>query len=119
MHIYVCIQYKGIHTHTRARAHTHTHTHTHTHMLCCAESLQLCPTLCHHMDYSFSGSSVGFFRQELSSRALLDPGIKLVVPAPPALQVDSLPQSHQGMCVILLPYAIQFVKQEKSDANHF
>ena len=90
-------------------------------MICCAKSLQLCPTV---PPYGLQPFRLLCLWHSLGKNTavgchLLDPGIKLAVPAPPALQVDSLPQSQQGMCVILLPYIIQFVKQEKSDANHF
>ena len=109
---------RNTHTHTHACARTHTHTRTHTcfavlsHFSC----VQLCATI---WTAAFQAPLWDSLGKSSPPGALLDPGIKLAVPAPPALQVDSLPQSHQGMCVILLPYAIQFVKQEKSDANHF
>ena len=52
------------------------------------------------------GLSMGFSRQEYWSgllcpppRDLSDSGIKPASPATPALQVDSLPPSHQGICV--------------------
>ena len=61
-----------------------------------AKSLQSCLTLCNPMDYSSSGS---FAHGILQARALEwvtipspSPGIK---PMSPALQVDSLPPSHQ------------------------
>ena len=40
-------------------SHTHTHMHTHTCTMCCAESLQLCPTLCNPMGCSPPGDSSG------------------------------------------------------------
>ena len=68
-----------------------------------AQSFQSCLTLCNPMDCSPPGS-LAFSRQEYwsglpcpSPGNLLDPGIK---PASPpvflALQLDFLPQSHQG-----------------------
>ena len=102
------------------KEHTHTHTHTHAHtcfaVLSHFSCVQLCATL---WTAAFQAPPWDSLGKSSPPGDLLDPGIKLEVPAPPALQVDSLPQSHQGMCIILLPYAIQFVKQEKSDANHF
>ena len=61
---------------------------------------QSCPTLCHHMNCSPPGFSVhGIIQQEYSCGLpipppgdLPDPGIE---PVCPALQVDSLPLSHQ------------------------
>ena len=50
--------------------------------------------------------SMGFSRKEYWSGLLCPPagdlsdsGIKPAIPATPALQVDSLPVSHQGICV--------------------
>ena len=59
------------------------------------------PTLCNPMDYSLPGSSsIAFPMQEYwsglpfpSPGALPDPGME---PMSPAVQVDSLPLSHQG-----------------------
>ena len=69
-----------------------------------ARSLQSCPTLCDPMDCSPPGSSVHGISQArilewvaiLSSEDLPNPGIKPVFPVSPAVQVDSLPLSHQG-----------------------
>ena len=66
----------------------------------CAQSLQLCPTLCDTMGYSLPGSSVHGILQArllewvamLSSRGSPKPGTE---PGSPALQADSLPLSHQ------------------------
>ena len=66
-----------------------------------AKSLQSCLTLCDLMDLSPPGSSVhGMLQARIlewvavpSSRDLLDPGVK---PVCCALQVNSLPLSHQG-----------------------
>ena len=78
-----------------------------------AQSLQLCPTLCDPMDCSPPGSSVhGFPRQEhwnqlpfSSPWDLPDPGIKLIPPVSPALQVDSLPtESLQKLSLMTFVY---------------
>ena len=65
---------------------------------------QLCPTLCDPVDCSLPGSSVhGISRQEYwsglpfpSPGDVPDPGFESKSPMSPALQVDSLPLSHQG-----------------------
>ena len=72
--------------------------------MCCAKSLQSCPTLCDPMDYIPPGSSgMGFFRQEYwsglplpSPGGLPDPVTEPKSPAALALQADSLLLSHQG-----------------------
>ena len=83
-----------------------------------AKSLQSCPTLCplcNPMDYSLPGSSVhGVLQQEYWSglpcppQDLLNPGIKSMSPAVPALQADSLLLRHWGSLIItyflLFPY---------------
>ena len=70
----------------------------------CAKSFQSCPTLCHPMDSCLPGSSVhGILQARILEWVampsvlgdLSDPGIKQAAPACPALQVDSLPLSHQ------------------------
>ena len=75
-----------------------------THVCVCV-CVQLCPTLCNPMDYSPPGFSVHgiFSRQEYwrglpfpSPGNLPDPGIELMSPVSPALQVDSLLLSHWG-----------------------
>ena len=79
----------------------------------CAKSLQLCPTLCDPTDCSLPGSSVhGFSRQEYWSGLpcpppgnLPDSRIKPESPEAPALQVDSLPWSHEGSSVHRLCYS--------------
>ena len=66
--------------------------------------LQLCPTLCDRTDCSLLGFSVRDSPGKITGmgcHALLQgifptPGIEPVSPAAPALQVDSLPLSHQG-----------------------
>ena len=66
--------------------------------------LQSCPTLCDPVDCSLPGSlSMGFSRQVYwsglpfpSPGDLPHPRIKPASPVSPALQVDSLPLSHQG-----------------------
>ena len=66
--------------------------------------LQSCLTLCDPMDCSLPASAVHGTLQERilgwvampSSRGFPDPGIKSVPPVSPALQTDSLPQSHWG-----------------------
>ena len=60
--IYIC-------THT----HTHTHTHIHNHACTCAQSLQLCPTLCDHMDHSLPGSSVHGILQSKNTGVVVMP----------------------------------------------
>ena len=68
-----------------------------------AQSFQSCQTLCDSMDCSPPGSSVhGIFREKILEWVDIsysgeppDPGIKPRSPASPALQVDSLPLSHQ------------------------
>ena len=65
---------------------------------------QSCATLCDPMDCSSPGSSVhGILQARVlqwvampSSRNLPNPGTEPVSPAAPALQVNSLPLSHQG-----------------------
>ena len=69
----------------------------------CAQSLQLCPTLCDPLDWTVAHQaplSMGFSRQEywsglscLLERDLLDPGI---VPVSLSLQVYSLPPEPPG-----------------------
>ena len=64
---------------------------------------QLCPTLCDIMACSPPGSSVhGILQARILEWVAMpppadlpDPGIEPVSPATPALQVDSLPLSHQ------------------------
>ena len=71
---------------------------------CCRLVTKSCLTLCDFMDCSPPGSSVhGFSRQESWSGSpcplpgdLPDPRIAPMSPATPALQVDTLPLSHQG-----------------------
>ena len=69
-------------------------------MLCCAQSLQSCLTLCDAMDCNSQALSMGFSRQEYWSGLpcpppgdIPDSGIE---PGSPTLQADSLPLSHQG-----------------------
>ena len=70
---------------------------------CCAKSLQLCLTLCNSLDCSPPGFSVyGILQARIleqmpfpPSGDLPDSRIKTAFPAAPALQVDSLPLSHQ------------------------
>ena len=78
--------------------------YAHTHACVRAQSLQSCLTLCDPMDSKALQAplSMGFSRQEYWSRLpcpspgdVPDPGIELSL-ASPALQVDSLPLSHQG-----------------------
>ena len=74
---------------------------------------QLCPTLCDPLDCSLSDSSVhGFPRQESWSGLpfpplgdLPDPGIELVSPVSPPLQVDSLPAEPSGKGLNEMIYA--------------
>ena len=69
-----------------------------------AKSLQSCPTLCSLVGCSLPAPlSMGLSGQEYRSGLLSPPpgnlpdlGIELVSPMAPALQVDSLPLSHQG-----------------------
>ena len=76
----------------------------------CAQSPQLCPTLCNAMDCVahqaplFTGFSWQQYWSGLPCPApgdLPNPGIKPTSPAPPALQADALPQSH-CVCVFSL-----------------
>ena len=72
---------------------------------------QLCLALCDPMDYSPAHQaplSMGFFKEAYWSGLpfpppvfLPDPGIKPKSPESPALQVDSLPPSHQGSSIAL------------------
>ena len=70
---------------------------------------QLCPTLCDPMDSSHPGSSVhGISQAEHwcglpfpTPGDIPNPGIELVSLVSPALQVDSLPWSHQGSPIML------------------
>ena len=84
-----------------------------------ARSLQSCLTLCDLLDLSPPGSSVhGMLQARIlewaavtSSRDLLDPGVKPVFCAAPALQVNSLPLSHRGSpkeAEILCPSSINW-----------
>ena len=59
-------------------------------MLCvCVKVAQLCPTLCHPMDCSLSGSSVhGILQARILEKDLPNPGIEL---RSLALLADSLP----------------------------
>ena len=64
---------------------------------------QSCLTLCDPVDCSLPDSSVHGIFQEYWRELLFalpgdppDPGIKPMSPVSPALQVDSLPLSHQG-----------------------
>ena len=69
-----------------------------------AKSLQSCPTLCDPWTVVHQAPlSMGFSRQEHWSELpcpspgdLPHPGIKPESPVAPAVQVDSLPLSHQG-----------------------
>ena len=66
-----------------------------------AKSLQSCSTLCDPMGYSLSASSVHSILQAgilpcPPPGDLPDPGVELACLAVAALQVDSLPLSHQG-----------------------
>ena len=69
-----------------------------------------CPTLCNSMDHTQPGSCVhGFPKQEYGSELpfpppgdLRDSGIKTASPVDPAMQVDSLPLSHQRSLFLLL-----------------
>ena len=69
-------------------------------VLMCAQSLQLCLTLCD------TGSSVhGILQARIlewvampSSREFTNPGIKLMSPVSPALQADSLLTEPPGKC---------------------
>ena len=75
-----------------------------THACVYAKLLQLCPILCDPMDGIPPGFSVhGILQQRIlewvampSSRDLTNPGIKLVSPAAPAMQVVSLPLEPPG-----------------------
>ena len=60
-------------------------------MLCCAQLLKWCPTLCSPMDYSPPGSSVhGIFQARIQEWVAISfPGNKTAAPVSPALQVDS------------------------------
>ena len=68
------------------------------------QSLQLCLTLCHPMDYILPGSPVhGIFQARILERVtmpstggLYDPRIEPVSPDSYALHTDYLVQSHQG-----------------------
>ena len=73
-------------------------------VLMCAQSLQLCLTLCDPMEHSLPDSSVhGILQARIlecvaisSSRDLPNPGIKLMSPVSPALQADSSPTEPLG-----------------------
>ena len=58
-----------------------------------AKSLQSSPTLCNHRDCSLPGSSV---HEVLHAGILEWVAVPLIEPESPALQADSLHQSHQG-----------------------
>ena len=68
------------------------------------QSLQLCLTLCHPMDYILPGSLVhGILQARIlekvimpSTGGLSDPGIEPGSPDSSALHTDYLVQSHQG-----------------------
>ena len=85
-----------------------------------AQPLQSCPTLCDSMDCGPPGSSVhGILQARIlewvavpSSRNLPDPGIKPVSPVSPALQADSLPQSHwEAQDVATVPPKVNTLKK--------
>ena len=86
----------GFQTHTQVPPNE---MYTDTHVCACMLSLQSCLTLCDPMDCSPQGSSVhGILQTRILewvvipfSRNFPDPGIK---PRSPAMQADSLPQSH-------------------------
>ena len=102
--------------------------------MCCAESLQLCLTLCDPMDCCLPGSSVhgdspakntGVGCQALLQENLPNPWIK---PRSPTLQADSLHLSHQvspylhielnnKVYVILEHEEIFFLKEKKKEAT--
>ena len=79
-------------------------------MCLCAQSLQLCPTLCDSMDCSPpSPLSLGFSRQEYWSGVPCPPpgdppnaGIEPASPAFFALQADSLPRATREAPVIYI-----------------
>ena len=81
--------------------------------LYCAKLLQLCLTLCNHMDYSHQGPRpMQFSRQQYWSSwpfpppgDLSNPGIEPMSPAAPALQANSVPWSHRvKICIRRLKY---------------
>ena len=85
---------------------TYRHTDTYSIRVCCAQALQLCPTLCHPKDCSPPGSScrwnspgknTGVGKPFLSPGDPPDPGIE---PGSPALQEDSLPSEPLGNPII-------------------
>ena len=71
---------------------------------------QLCLTLCDPMDCNLPGYSIHeIFQAKIleqvaisSSGDLPDPGVEFASSVAPALQVDSIPLSHQGSPI--LPY---------------
>ena len=73
-------------------------------VLCCAQSLQSCPSLCNPKDYGPPGSSVHGILQArtlewvamLSSRGSSCPKDQPLSPGSPALQANCLLLSHQG-----------------------
>ena len=90
-----------------------------------AKSLQSCLTLCDPVDRSLPGSSV---HEILQARILSglpcpppgflpDPGIETASPATPALQVDSLPLSHQGGPNRLYPNTKLKVKKKNATVD--
>ena len=89
-------------------------------MLC--TSFQSSLTLCDPMDYSLPGSSVhGILQARIlewvamaSSRGSSWPGVESVSPMSPALQVDSLPLSHQGK-----PWILLFLTKKTFFSLHF
>ena len=81
--------------------------------LYCAKLLQLCLTLCNHMDYSHQGPRpMQFSRQQYWSSwpfpppgDLSNPGIEPMSPAAPALQANSVLWSHRvKICIRRLKY---------------
>ena len=78
-------------------------------LLSCSSCVRLCATLW-TADFQ-APLSMGFSRQEYCSGLpfpppgyLPNPGIEPAAPAPPALQVDSLPMSHQGSLIDVLHF---------------
>ena len=72
-------------------------------MLCCAQSLQYCPTICDAMDCSPPGSSVhGIFLARIPEwvlhalQGILLTQEDLTSPESPALQMDSFLLRHHG-----------------------
>ena len=105
----IIISYNGIEH--KIHTHAHTHTHTHTHIYICKKLYVVCYIQLFATPWNVAcrtSLSMIFFREEYWNGVpfsppedLPDPGIKSASPVSPAMQVDSIPISHQRHCIKL------------------